>query len=235
MTHKPTAGFARALVVDDHLISRRFTVAALRQWVPCVKQATSLREAVSQALTWLPDLLLIDINLPDGNGLELLGSIRRHWPRSRPLPRIVVLTGQRDIMDATAQTQQEISCMLVKPVTVAQLKAAVSTPCAGPAGEMSKHGPSARLQALFRSELLDRLPDLERALRTSHHRRAAFILHQLIASSAMCEEMQLETDLRALDRAVRGRSGAAEIVTFWCRLAASSNRFLNRADQADQP
>jgi CheY-like chemotaxis protein len=235
VTHKPTAGIDRALVVDDHLISREFTVAALRQWVRCVKQATNLSEAVSQALTWLPDLLLVDVNLPDGSGLELPRRIRNRWPPARPLPRVVVLTGKRDVMDAAPAIRKEISCMLVKPVTVAQLKTAVSSPRGGPARETPTRGPGAQLPGLFRTELLDRLPDLERALSRSDRGRAAFILHQLIASSAMCGETQLEADLRALDRSVCGGSDAAEIVESWCRVTASSSHFLNRIEVADAP
>jgi CheY-like chemotaxis protein len=229
MTYNSAKGPSRALVVDDHGISRDYSVAALRQIVPAVKQAAGLREAIDLALAWLPDLLLVDIDLPDGNGLELLDRIRPRWPAGRPLPRVIVISGQPELSPEPGTLRADIDCILTKPVTLDQLKAAIDFRLAARVREETGHESAFQLRQYFLDELYECLPVLERAIADADRRGAASILHQLIASSAICGELKLEARLRALDRAVRRSEGAAAIVQAWCRVSETSGDILVRA------
>ena len=71
------------LVVDDHELIRQGLVQALRRaGHNIVGEAASIAEARASLLFTKPDLVLVDVNLPDGSGLELI----------TPLIKFVVLT-----------------------------------------------------------------------------------------------------------------------------------------------
>ncbi len=80
------------MVVDDHSLVR----AAIRQAlegddIRIVGEASSAEEALEQVAEVRPDVLLLDIELPGMDGLELL----REMGRRAPATRVVVLTVSR--------------------------------------------------------------------------------------------------------------------------------------------
>jgi two-component system, NarL family, response regulator DevR len=93
----------RILLVDDHEVVR-VGVRALIERQPgmeVVGEATTVREAVSQALKVAPDVVVLDIRLPGGDGMEACRQIKAQRPRTR----IIVLTSFPDdevIFDAIA-------------------------------------------------------------------------------------------------------------------------------------
>jgi two-component system response regulator DevR len=93
----------RILLVDDHEVVR-VGVRALIERQPemeVVGEATTVREAVSQVEQLVPDVVVLDIRLPGGNGLEACRQIKD----LRPDTRIIVLTSYPDdevLFDAIA-------------------------------------------------------------------------------------------------------------------------------------
>jgi DNA-binding NarL/FixJ family response regulator len=85
------------LLVDDVEVVRRMvrTALRLRGGFEVVGEAGSGAEAVQLADTLQPDIIVLDLGLPDIAGREVLTRIRRHSPASR----VVVFTG----MEATGQ------------------------------------------------------------------------------------------------------------------------------------
>ena len=86
----PDASPIRILVVDDHPVVRQ-GVAGLVDGQPdmsIVGQASNGREAIQQFRTHHPDLVLMDMQMPEMNGLEALMAIRDEAPDAR----IIVLT-----------------------------------------------------------------------------------------------------------------------------------------------
>lgn len=84
----------RVLLVDDHEVVR-VGVRALIERQPgmvVVGEAGTVREAVAQAEKLAPDVVLLDLRLPGGDGLEACRQIKAH----RPETRIVVLTSFPD-------------------------------------------------------------------------------------------------------------------------------------------
>ncbi|MFN2290658.1 MAG: response regulator [Anaerolineae bacterium] len=93
----------RILLVDDHEVVR-VGVRALIDRQPgmeVVAEATTVREAISQAEQLAPDVVVLDIRLPGGNGLEACRQIKAQ----RPETRVVILTSFPDdemLFDAIA-------------------------------------------------------------------------------------------------------------------------------------
>ena len=97
---RPEAGPLRLLVVDDHEVVRHGLVALLerRRQFQVVAQAGTMAEAVSQARRFVPDLVLMDVRLPDGSGIEACREIRAAFPT---MP-VVFLTSSPDEEDVFA-------------------------------------------------------------------------------------------------------------------------------------
>lgn len=70
------------LIVDDSnvIVSRLKGLLQGLPGLPPIVEAHSYAETLQQLTTTPPDIVLLDINLPDRNGIELLRHIRRHHP-----------------------------------------------------------------------------------------------------------------------------------------------------------
>lgn len=87
-------GRVRLLIVDDHEVVRQGLVAILgrRTAFEVVGEAGTAAEAVDQARRTRPDLVLMDVRLPDGSGVEACREILADLPATR----VVMLTGTLD-------------------------------------------------------------------------------------------------------------------------------------------
>ena len=84
----------RLLVVDDHEIVRHGLVALLdrRDGFEVVAQAGSVAEAIAESARFEPDIVVMDVRLPDGTGIEACREIRA----ARPETRVLMLTSYPD-------------------------------------------------------------------------------------------------------------------------------------------
>ena len=212
------------LVVDDHRISRRFMTAALTQTGCTVKQAKSTGEAHETALAWLPDAILTDWNLPGGTGATLVGRLRRAWPPGSPFPRTVLATGER-FEALPGDTLQQFDVLLEKPFGAAELAAAVYT-APGTEVKEQRSNDDRKLQTLFRAELLQRIPEMDRQLANGLLSEAGNSAHQMVASAALCGETGLESALRDFENACRTTQDPATLAARWCALSAAAGEYL---------
>lgn len=84
----------RVLVVDDHSLFRRGVIQTIggEADMTVVGEAETASAAIERAKEMLPDLVLLDINLPDRSGLSVAETLQRECPYSK----IVVLTVVED-------------------------------------------------------------------------------------------------------------------------------------------
>jgi two-component system, NarL family, response regulator DevR len=84
----------RLLVVDDHEVVRQGLVALLerRPNFQVVAEAGTAAESVDLARRFQPDLVVMDVRLPDGSGIEACREIRAELPATR----VVILTSYPD-------------------------------------------------------------------------------------------------------------------------------------------
>lgn len=71
---------ATVLVVDDSALDRRLTTRMLEEIGLRVQSAAHGREALEKLAMALPDMVLTDMQMPELNGLELIGEISRRYP-----------------------------------------------------------------------------------------------------------------------------------------------------------
>jgi two-component system response regulator DevR len=113
----------RILVVDDHEVVRRGLVALLerRAAFSVVAQAGTVAEAIEAARTYRPDLVVMDIRLPDGSGIEATREIRAE----NPAIRVLMLTSYPDEEAVFAAIVAGASGYLLKKIRARDLIAAL--------------------------------------------------------------------------------------------------------------
>lgn len=232
MYHRPAAPASGVLIVDDHAISRRYLVAALRQRGRHVKQAAAAEDGLLIALDWFPDFILIDVNLKCADGVDLAHRIRNSWPTSRPQPSIIMLSADPAAARCLRSAATVIDGFLLKPISqTSLLNALTGMPLkAGTRGSLKNT--EDELQHLFRQELSSGLRRLDSLLLNQDLAGAGRLLHRLIASSGLCRQAQLGRGLRGLDAACRDKAGAAKLAREYYSLLIAARYFLEtvRAD-----
>jgi two-component system response regulator DevR len=111
------------LVVDDHEVVRQGLVALLdrRQGFEVVAEAGTAAEAVEQARRHEPDIVVMDVRLPDGSGVEACREIRAE----RPATRVVMLTSYPDEEAVLSAIVAGASGYLLKQVRARDLVSAL--------------------------------------------------------------------------------------------------------------
>jgi DNA-binding NarL/FixJ family response regulator len=84
----------RLLLVDDHQVVRLGLRAVLESEpdIEVVAEAATAAQAVQQAGDWQPDVVIMDVRLPDRSGLAACQDIRQRWPHIQ----VLVLTSFAD-------------------------------------------------------------------------------------------------------------------------------------------
>ena len=84
----------KAMIFEGHSAFREILKHIFRSRFPSVEllEAVNGEKAMEKVGGFLPDLILIDIHLPDDNALELIQSIKAHHPEI-----IVILLGSYDL------------------------------------------------------------------------------------------------------------------------------------------
>jgi two-component system response regulator DevR len=84
----------RILIVDDHEVVREGLRALLarREGFEVVGQAGTVEQAIAEAARSEPDVIVMDVRLPDGSGIEACREIRE----ARPETKVIMLTSYAD-------------------------------------------------------------------------------------------------------------------------------------------
>ena len=113
----------RILIVDDSPTIRRMVKASLASLPASAEfvEAASGLEAIERLALGVVDLIVLDLNMPDMHGLEVLGFVRSHL-KYRNVP-VIVLTTRGDAASRQAALQGGASAYLTKPFVPGALAA----------------------------------------------------------------------------------------------------------------
>ena len=109
-----------ALLIEDERQIRRFVRTALEAEGWNVHETDTLRQGLSDAGTRKPDLVILDLGLPDGDGMEFLRDLRG-WSKV-PVIVLSARVGERDKIEALDAGADDY---LTKPFGVGELLARV--------------------------------------------------------------------------------------------------------------
>ena len=107
----------RIIVVDDDESIRKTMKAILEDEGYIVDLAESGKEAIQKTNDQTYNLALLDIRLPDMEGIELLKSMKESIPRTRK----IMVTGYPSMQNAIGALNKNADAYLVKPVDVEKL------------------------------------------------------------------------------------------------------------------
>lgn len=192
----------RALVVDDHALIRKGLVTALNQRGEFeISEAASKAEAIAAIATYSPQLLLIDINLPDGSGLEIV-----RWARSLSVEiAIVVLTFNEEDEFLIAAMQAGASSFVNKSAPLVDLMAAIEFSLQSPQSFSAKDVVTAIERRQQRFGLSPRelqvLMALEKGSRLSELAHALYISESTLKThlSSIYQKLNVKNQVQALN------------------------------------
>ncbi|KDB08452.1 two component, sigma54 specific, transcriptional regulator, Fis family [Burkholderia sp. lig30] len=205
-----------ALIVEDDPDSLSGLAALLAADGFSVDTATSLAEARAALGRSIPDVALVDLNLPDGSGFDLLQHLPPQQDGSLP---VIALTGNATVESAIEGLRHGIWDYLVKPINIPRLRSLL-----------------ARIPRP--SELIDEVQSLRASLR-SLGRFGAMVgrsdamqqVYDLIEQNARTEETVLLTGEAGTGKEIAARTlhdlsrrSKGPFVAFDCRSLAHAER-----------
>jgi two-component system response regulator NreC len=123
------SALVRILLVDDHAILRRglSLMIAREPDLELAAEAGTIAEALEAAARTAPDVVILDIHLPDGSGISAIAPLRE----LRPAPGIVVLSMYDDFEHVRRAFAEGAEAYVVKSSTQDALLEAIRTVAAG--------------------------------------------------------------------------------------------------------
>lgn len=202
----------RVLVVDDEPLSLDVLTRRLQAWGFAVRGVASGAEALQEVDRDLPDVMLLDVAMPEMNGLEVLRRIRQKWAHEQ-LP-VILVTAMVDSDDMIKGLEAGANDYVVKPVNMPVLLARIRV-------------------ALEIRESVRRLVEAERqrALISTLGETCSRIAQPMTAAM-----MNLEAMARGrLDSAERVRSELSDLLTIMNELAQVVHRLRDVAKLRTAP
>jgi DNA-binding NarL/FixJ family response regulator len=194
----------KILIIDDHAVVREGIRSALENTERFhVFQAASKSEAIAQITKIAPDGIIVDINLPDGNGLEIVS-----WVRSiSSTIAIVVLTLNEHADFLIASMKAGASSYIHKSAPLSELLSALDFALTSPTSFAAKE----ISVAISRKSEKFSLSPRELQIVTQLHRGEPL---KILAGSLFITEATLKTHLASIYRKleVKNRLQAIEKV-----------------------
>lgn len=106
-----------ALIVEDDINTATALGRVMKLLHFSISVATSLKEARVKISERIPDIVLLDLSLPDGSGLEFMLQMK-----DTHKSRFVVITGNQSQLAAVESLRADADDFLVKPVSLSDLK-----------------------------------------------------------------------------------------------------------------
>jgi DNA-binding NarL/FixJ family response regulator len=174
----------RVLIVDDHSLFRAGVRAELEPLVDLAGEAATVEEAVEAIARERPDVVVLDVHMPDGGGVEV---IRRTAAREAPAPRFLALSVSDAAEDVIAVIRAGARGYVTKSISGEELADAVRRVDGGDAVF------SPRLAGFVLDAFAGPLPQPESELDALTPREREVLQH--IARGYMYKEIALRLDI----------------------------------------
>lgn len=119
LTPTATSQKLRVLLIEDETLFARAVIKRLRQAGYDCEGADTLAGGQAVIRQFMPDIVLLDMRLPDGSGMDLLAELI-----ARGLP-VIVMTAYGEVNDAVSAMKQGATDYLKKPVDLEELLLAI--------------------------------------------------------------------------------------------------------------
>jgi two-component system NarL family response regulator len=173
----------RVLLVEDHRMVREALCEVLKKIpdIEVVGEAGDAREAMKQAVDLEPDVVVLDIRLPDVNGIELAARLKDAGSRAK----LVALSAFADKRFVTAMLRSGASAYVTKSAAGTELVRAIRAVAAG-------HGYfSPEIAGALASEVRDRPLAGEAQPLARREREVLRLIAEGVRSPAIAEQLHV--------------------------------------------
>jgi len=117
------------LCVDDHPIVREGIVSIIQgdSDLRLVAESATAEDAIAAFHAWKPDVTVIDLRLPDRDGVDVIRELRQEFPRAR----FVVLTSAEGDIDIRRALEAGAQAYLIKGVVRTELRQVIKAVYSG--------------------------------------------------------------------------------------------------------
>ena len=243
------------LIADDNEINRRFVVHALKDYGPRIIEAENGAEAILLANEFQPDIILMDIHMPEINGLEALHKIHEWGKDNDYRPQAIALTADAREEERERLLANGFDGWLSKPVTGRNLVTAINNLLTSTDPTIwdrkatgtgyyqglddeqalsAAHGSQdlvKTLRGIFARELAEIPKTLDPLMVAGNFDEVAEHIHKLIASAGYCGAPRLAEISRQFYTALRDKN-THEIVSGYARFMQSAMMVYNELLEA---
>lgn len=197
------SGAKTALLIDDHAVVRGGVRKALETHGDFkIYEAASRAEGIAQIAKVNPTLIVVDINLPDGNGLELVA-----WVRSlSSIAALVVLSLHESDEYVLSAMNAGASCFVQKAAPLHELMASIDHALAAPLSFSARDiaGAITRSRETFglSQRELQILSQLHKGAPLKELAQSLFITESTLKThlSSMYRKMQVKNRVQAIEK-----------------------------------
>ena len=120
----------RVLIVDDNVDQLVMLAALLRDGGHTVETATSALYALTVALTFHPEVVFLDIGMPQMDGYQASARFKSHFKRAR----VFAVTGRAGEEERQKSLAAGFEDHLVKPIDIITIEKILASPSPNPPG-----------------------------------------------------------------------------------------------------
>jgi two-component system cell cycle response regulator DivK len=126
----------RVLIIEDNAVTRKVISEVLKNYSFEIIEAENGRAGIESAVNLEPDLILLDLNLPDISGFEVLDALKRN-PRTMLIP-VMVITVSATSQDVQKAILYGVRNYVVKPINPEDLIMRISKVLSIPIDELKR-------------------------------------------------------------------------------------------------
>jgi CheY-like chemotaxis protein len=217
----------RILCAEDSAIGQRMTSELLRRAGHRVDLARTGTEAVALAIVHPYDVVLMDLEMPEMDGLTATARIREAHERSGDHVPIVAVTAHNSPEDRARCRDRGLEGYLPKPFTAAELMTTIASVLGQSPDASGVAGPTItpELRALLIAEYEAKRALIEAAVAGRRFKAVTMLAHELKSAMAVVHGGAPYQAADALERAAADRD-AASFTQAWAALSTHLERLV---------
>jgi len=202
-------GMAIMLVEDSRSVSEAIRMMAIRSGAR-IRRADCLSSARKHLAIFRPDVVIIDLGLPDGNGVDLAREIKAG---KSPVPGVLIVSASEEDVTAVAAQSADADGYITKPIAgIVAFQNAVLSVCPGREGDQAdwaaQYCPDISRSDAFQQDLENAQDLLREALDLGDTGNLIYCAQFLRGVAATAEDEELGHQAAALSaRVVAGHAG----------------------------
>lgn len=193
-----------ALIIDDNPINQKVLQLYLKSYVSNLDWSLTAKDGLEKLIRNKYDFVLVDIHLPDLNGIDLVNDVLNRGIVSKELSKVIAITGDRTVED-NELAQSLFDGILIKPFTRNKLIKLLGNPKSTEARKINlnsvmplleTHADKTQFFSLLQKSLRHYYDQLKNPSVTGNLENLRALVHKVEPVFKMIEQTQLIEEVR---------------------------------------